>query len=73
MAAIVDRSPTYKKGGRVKKTGMAKLHEGEVVLKGKSQPDSMPASTGWNYDSDEEEEKALLQKRNKRPRRGGSE
>ena len=25
--------PSYKKGGKVKKTGPAKLHKGEVVLK----------------------------------------
>jgi hypothetical protein len=33
MAGVVDRLPSYKKGGDVKKTGPAYLHKGEKVLK----------------------------------------
>ena len=29
----VNTMPSYKKGGKVKKTGPARLHKGEVVLK----------------------------------------
>ena len=34
MSAVIDRGG-YKKGGKVKKTGKAMLHEGEYVLNAK--------------------------------------
>jgi len=47
MAGLIDRG-SYKKGGKVKETGKALLHKGEVVLTAKQAKKAKKAGFDWN-------------------------
>lgn len=42
--------PAYKKGGKVKKTGLAKVHKGEFVLTKDQAKKVKKGKSGWKYE-----------------------
>ena len=47
MSAVIERG-SYKNGGKVKETGKALLHKGEVVLTAKQAKKAKKAGFDWN-------------------------